>query len=177
MGLMGFPVVDILDDLLRKTGKTKASFSREFDYISSGEEEVMKRETNKEKVPWGRLLQYNQTWLFAVGKFMTDGVWWFFLFWLPAYLKAQYGIVDRGVMLPLAVLYTIATIGSVIGGWFPIYFIKKGHSAYDGRMKAMLLFRFYSACYFACATLGIHQSLGAYSSNRHWRRCSPGMER
>ena len=142
MGLMGFLWLIFWMIYYEKPEKQKRLSAGEFDYISSGEEEEMKRETNKEKVPWGRLLQYNQTWLFAVGKFMTDGVWWFFLFWLPAYLKAQYGIVDRGVMMPLAVLYTISTIGSVIGGWFPIYFIKKGHSAYDGRMKAMLLFAF-----------------------------------
>jgi ACS family hexuronate transporter-like MFS transporter len=70
---------------------------------------------------------------------MTDGVWWFFLFWLPAYLKAQYGIVDKAVMLPLALLYTMAMVGSIGGGWFPVYFIKKGYKVYDGRMKAMLL--------------------------------------
>ena len=142
MGLMGFLWLIFWMIYYEKPEKQKRLSAGEFDYISSGEEEEMKRETNKEKVPWGRLLQYNQTWLFAVGKFMTDGVWWFFLFWLPAYLKGQYGLVDRGVMMPLAVLYTISTIGSVIGGWFPIYFIKKGHSAYDGRMKAMLLFAF-----------------------------------
>jgi ACS family hexuronate transporter-like MFS transporter len=73
---------------------------------------------------------------------MTDGVWWFFLFWLPAYLKVQYGIVDQAVMLPLAVLYSLAMVGSIVGGWFPVYFIKKGYKAYDGRMKAMLLIAF-----------------------------------
>jgi MFS transporter, ACS family, hexuronate transporter len=69
-------------------------------------------------------------------------VWWFFLFWLPAFLKVQYGIVNEAVMIPLATLYTIAMIGSIGGGWFPMYFIKKGYSAYDGRMKAMLLIAF-----------------------------------
>jgi ACS family hexuronate transporter-like MFS transporter len=87
-------------------------------------------------------LGYHQTWAFAFGKFRTDGVWWFFLFWLPAFLKVQYGIVDKAVMLPLATLYTIAMIGSIMGGWFPVYFIKKGYTAYDGRMKAMLLIAF-----------------------------------
>ena len=82
-----------------------------------------------EKVSWTKLLGYKQTWAFAFGKFMTDGVWWFFLFWLPAYLKAQYGIVDRAVMLPLALLYTLAMVGSIGGGWFPMYFIRKGYKA------------------------------------------------
>src|SRR6185295_1405408 len=112
-------------------------------YIKSGEEEVATETTGQEKkVSWVKLLGYKQTWAFAFGKFMTDGVWWFFLFWLPAFLKVQYGIVNEAVMLPLATLYTIAMIGSISGGWFPVYFIKKGYTAYDGRMKAMLLIAF-----------------------------------
>ena len=142
MGLIGFLWLIVWMIYYEKPEKQKRLSAEELDYISSGEEEVTRQETNNEKVSWGRLLQYNQTWWFAVGKFMTDGVWWFFLFWLPAYLKAQYGIVDRGVIIPLAVLYTIVTIGSVAGGWFPIYFIRKGQKAYDGRMKAMLTFAF-----------------------------------
>src|SRR6185436_5371515 len=133
MGLIGFLWLILWMIYYEKPENQKRLSAEELAYINSGDEEITKQETTREKVPWGRLLQYNQTWLFAVGKFMTDGVWWFFLFWLPAYLKAQYGIVDRGVMMPLAVLYTISTVGSVIGGWFPMYFIKKGHSAYDGR--------------------------------------------
>ena len=70
---------------------------------------------------------------------MTDGVWWFFLFWLPAYLKAQYGIIDEAVTLPLAVLYTMSMVGSVAGGWLPAIFIKKGYGVFDGRMRAMFM--------------------------------------
>ena len=86
---------------------------------------------------------------------MTDGVWWFFLFWLPAYLKAQYGIVDTEVMLPLAVLYSMTMVGSIGGGWFPIYFIKKGYKAYDGRMKAMLVIAFFPLVFYWRNRLGI----------------------
>ena len=93
----------------------------------------------KEKTPWLKLLRYNQTWAFTFGKFMTDGVWWFFLFWLPAYLKDQYKMTGTEIMLPLAALYSMTMIGSICGGWFPIYFIRKGHQPYDGRMRAMLL--------------------------------------
>jgi len=142
MGLIGFLWLIVWMIYYEKPEKQKRLSAGELVYIGSGEEEVRKQETNNEKVAWFRLLQYNQTWLFAVGKFMTDGVWWFFLFWLPAYLKAQYGIVDKGVMMPLAVLYTISTVGSIAGGWFPMYFIKKGDKVYDGRMKAMLTFAF-----------------------------------
>ena len=88
---------------------------------------------------WWELLGYRQTWAFAFGKFMTDGVWWFFLFWLPKYLTAQYGISGTAIQLPLAILYSMTMIGSIGGGWFPTYFINKGASPYDGRMKAMLV--------------------------------------
>jgi ACS family hexuronate transporter-like MFS transporter len=88
---------------------------------------------------WWELLGYRQTWAFAFGKFMTDGVWWFFLFWLPKYLTAQYGMAGTAIQLPLAILYSMTMIGSIGGGWFPTYFINKGATPYDGRMKAMLL--------------------------------------
>ena len=70
---------------------------------------------------------------------MTDGVWWFFLFWLPKYLSAQYGMRGTDITVPLAVLYSMTMVGSVGGGWLPTYFINKGDTPYDGRMKAMLL--------------------------------------
>jgi len=90
-------------------------------------------------VEWGRLLSFRQTWAFAIGKFMTDGIWWFFLFWLPAYLKAQYGMTGTQIEIPIAVLYTMTCIGSIGGGAFPMYFINKGYTPYDGRMRAMIL--------------------------------------
>ncbi|MFZ6843083.1 MFS transporter [Undibacterium sp. RuTC16W] len=90
-------------------------------------------------VSWLALLGYKQTWAFVFGKFMTDGVWWFFLFWLPKYLSAQYGMQKTEITLPLAVLYSMTMIGSIGGGWFPTFFINRGHSPYDGRMKAMLV--------------------------------------
>jgi ACS family hexuronate transporter-like MFS transporter len=91
------------------------------------------------KVSWFQLLTYRQTWAFAFGKFMTDGIWWFFLFWLPAYLKAQYGMTGQAISLPIAVLYTMTCVGSICGGAFPMYFINKGDTPYDGRMKAMII--------------------------------------
>jgi ACS family hexuronate transporter-like MFS transporter len=109
---------------------------------------------NTEKVSWFKLLGYRQTWLFAVGKFMTDGVWWFFLFWLPAYLKDQYGIMGTAVMPPLVVLYSLTMFGSIGGGWFPIYFIKRGYQPYDGRMRAMLMIAFIPLVVLAAQPLG-----------------------
>lgn len=91
------------------------------------------------RLSWFQLLAFRQTWAFAFGKFMTDGVWWFFLFWLPKYLSAQYGMEKTAIMVPLAVLYSMTMFGSIGGGWLPTWFINKGATPYDGRMKAMLL--------------------------------------
>ena len=113
----------------------------EFNYINSDQVESDSENSTKntEDLSWVKLLGYKQTWAFAVGKFLTDGVWWFFLFWLPAYLKDQYHMTGTQIILPLTVLYSLTRFGSIGGGWFPIYFIKKGYTPYDGRMKAMLL--------------------------------------
>lgn len=135
--------------------KQKRLSAAELAYIQGGEEEAEETKLpEKEKVRWAKLLEYKQTWAFTFGKFMTDGVWWFFLFWLPAYLKAQYGIVDKAIMLPLAVLYTMAMIGSIAGGWLPMYFIRKGHAVYDGRMKAMFLIALFPLVVLAAQPLG-----------------------
>lgn len=111
----------------------------EFDYIHSDNEvEASELTVKEEKVSWLKLFTYKQTWSFTFGKFMTDGVWWFFLFWLPAYLKDQYQMADLQIMLPLGILYTMTMFGSIGGGWFPAYFIKRGMEPYKGRMTAML---------------------------------------
>jgi MFS transporter, ACS family, hexuronate transporter len=136
--------------------KQKRLSSAELAYINSDKEKTWTNSSvpEKEKVSWYRLLSYKQTWAFAFGKFMTDGVWWFFLFWLPAYLKDQYGMLGLDVMFPLVVLYSMTMVGSIGGGYFPIYFIKKGYQPYDGRMKAMLLIAIIPMVVLAAQPLG-----------------------
>lgn len=95
------------------------------------------------KMSFASCFRYKQTWAFAFGKFMTDGVWWFFLFWTPAYLKDIYKMDSTQSSLPIFVLYAI-TLLSIIGGWLPTYFVeKKRMNPYEGRMKAMLIFAFF----------------------------------
>ncbi len=95
------------------------------------------------KMSFIECFKHKQTWSFAFGKFMTDGVWWFYLFWTPAYLKSAYNMSATESALPLFVLYMI-TLLSIIGGWLPTYFVdKKGMNPYAGRMKAMLIFAFF----------------------------------
>lgn len=122
--------------------KQKRLSAEELAYIQSDSDRQPVSDEPKEKVPWMKLLGFKQTWSFALGKFLTDGVWWFFLFWLPAYLKDQYGMTIEQMMVPLAVLYSMTMIGSVGGGYFPAYFMNKGMKAYDGRMRAMLIIAF-----------------------------------
>ena len=129
----------------------------ELAYIESDGDDTPVTENTKEKaesVKWFKLLGYKQTWAFAVGKMLTDGVWWFFLFWLPKYLDAQYGISGKEIMLPLAVLYSMTMFGSIGGGYFPMYYIKKGYNPYDGRMKAMLMIALIPLVVLAAQPLG-----------------------
>ncbi|MBL0182673.1 MAG: MFS transporter [Chitinophagaceae bacterium] len=137
-----------------KPEKQKRLAKAELDYINSDTEAEVLITEQKEKVAWFKLLGYKQTWAFVFGKFMTDGVWWFFLFWLPKYLEAQYGMVKTEIMLPLAILYSMTMFGSIGGGWFPTYFIRKGHTAYDGRMKAMLIIALFPLIVLAAQPLG-----------------------
>ncbi|RZK89434.1 MAG: MFS transporter, partial [Pedobacter sp.] len=111
-------------------------------------------EETKEKVSFIDCFKYKQTWAFAFGKFMTDGVWWFFLFWTPAYLKSVYGMDSTQSAFPLFVLYMI-TLLSIIGGWLPTYFVeKRGMNPYEGRMRAMLIFAFFPLLALAAQPLG-----------------------
>ena len=134
--------------------KQKRLSKEELDYIIIDQSDEHKIDTTDEQVKWFRLLAYKQTWTFAVGKFLTDGVWWFFLFWLPAYLKDQYGMTGTAIAFPLTVLYSMTMFGSIGGGWFPVYFINKGNSPYIGRMKAMLMIAFFPLVVLAAQPLG-----------------------
>jgi MFS transporter, ACS family, hexuronate transporter len=138
IGAVGFLWMFFWLAYYEKPEKQKRMSAAELDYINADTKDTAAADAN-EKVSWVKLLGYRQTWAFTFGKFMTDGVWWFFLFWLPAYLKDQYGMTGTQIMLPLAVLYSLTMFGSIGGGYFPTYFINKGYNAYDGRMRAMLL--------------------------------------
>lgn len=108
------------------------------------------------KMSFAQCFKYKQTWAFAFGKFMTDGVWWFYLFWTPAYLKDIYQMDGTKSALPLFVLYMI-TLLSIIGGWLPTYFVdKKGMNPYEGRMKSMLIFAFFPLLALLAQPLGQH---------------------
>lgn len=123
--------------LYEKPEKQKRLSASELAYINSDVEDANAEVVKK--INWLKILSYRQTWAFASGKFFTDGIWWFFLFWLPGFLKDQYHLVDTDMAFPLFILYTIAMFGSIAGGWFPVIFIKKGWHVFDARRRAMFI--------------------------------------
>lgn len=135
--------------------KHKKLSKEEFEYINSDADE--KNEVDGQKTSWSKLLTYKQTWAFIIGKFLTDPIWWFYLFWLPSFLNKQYGMTKTDVAIPIAVVYTMTTFGSIFGGWFSGYFIKNGWEVYKARKTAMLVFAL------AIVPVISAQALGNYS--------------
>jgi ACS family hexuronate transporter-like MFS transporter len=97
-----------------------------------------KREAGDRRVPWLSLFGHRQTWAFIVGKLMADPVWWFYLYWLPKFLDAKYGVKLAQVAAPIIVVYVIADIGSVGGGWISSALIKRGWTVNRARKTTML---------------------------------------
>ena len=169
IGALGYVWMGLWVFLYDKPNKSKYVNKAELTYIEQDDEAdaaVKSSSSDEEKaISFGKCFTYRQTWSFIVGKFMTDGVWWFFLFWAPAYFSDQYGYksdTTMGIML-IFTLYAICTILSIFGGYLPTYFVdKKGMNPYAGRMLAMLIF----ACFPILALVA--QPLGQYSA---WWPC------
>lgn len=92
-----------------------------------------------EPIGWSRLLTVRETWAYALGKFLIDPIWWFFLFWLPGYLFERYDMDLKTFGLPLAAIYLISDFGSIAGGWMSSRLIKAGYSVNIARKSTMLL--------------------------------------
>ena len=127
--------------------KQKRLSKEEFEYITFGdvgavqenENTVAVKDEDTAKVSWFKLLCYRQTWAFFVGKFMTDGIWWFLLFWLPDYLLKQFGMDTHHVRWPTFIVYGLAIFGSIYGGRIPMLFLNKGWETYKARMTTMFI--------------------------------------
>jgi len=91
------------------------------------------------RIPWLPLLSHRQTWAFAAGKFMTDPIWWFYLFWIPDYLQRQHGLRLNQIGPPILAIYLISDFGSVAGGWLSSSLLKQGLSVNAARKWAMLV--------------------------------------
>lgn len=164
IGVLGFVWMGLWIWLYDKPNVNKHVNQAEINYIDQDNDlcDVQDKKPVTEEKPIGfmKCFTYRQTWSFIVGKFMTDGVWWFFLFWAPAYFSDQYGYTSDSVMAIALIftLYAICTILSIGGGYLPTYFVdKRGMNPYVGRMRAMLIF----ACFPVLGLLA--QPMGAYS--------------
>src|SRR6188474_453870 len=107
----------------------------ELDYIKAGLPAVEKAV----KVPWTSLLRYREIWPFLIGKFITDPVWWFYLFWLPSYLDKERGQNPLNSAWLVAIIYTGASVGSILGGWLSGFLMQRGWSVGKARMTTMLI--------------------------------------
>ena len=123
--------------------KQKKLSKPEYDYIHSERDEIIYQEKNNDeiqKLSWWKLFQFKQTWAFALGKFLTDPVWWFYLFWLPDFLYKEFHLENTALGLPVALVYTMSSLGSIFGGWLPMKFIKNNMSVFKARRTSMFIY-------------------------------------
>ena len=162
IGALGFIWAAVWIFVYDKPSQSKFVNEAELNYMNSDEEEETAANAADEKpMSYAKALSFKQTWSFAFGKFMTDGVWWFFLFWAPAYFSDQYGYrsdSSMGIAL-IFTLYAIVTVLSMFGGYLPKLFVeRKGMNPWQGRMLAMFIFALFPVlALFA-------QPLGQYSA-------------
>ncbi len=90
-------------------------------------------------IPWRRLLSYRQTWAFSIGKFMTDPIWWFYLYWLPKFFDSRFHLGLSNLGLPLIIVYNLSTVGSIGGGWLPAVLNRTGMTMVKARFAALLI--------------------------------------
>jgi ACS family hexuronate transporter-like MFS transporter len=132
-GLLGVPWLISWLATYRTPRQHPKLSSSELAYIESDPQPAQAR------IPWLRLIPHRQTWAFLLGKFMTDPIWWFFLFWLPKFLNERYGLSLSELGPPLVAIYVVSDIGSVSGGWLSSSLIKRGWTVNRARKTAMLI--------------------------------------
>lgn len=146
-GLTGFVLLLFWWIMYEKPEKHKRLSAAELAYINS-DPEVIETTTGSvaeiNETKWSKLLTYPATWAFVIGKFLTDPIWWFYLFWLPAFLKAQYHIEGTAAAFPVAVVYLMSMVGSIGGGYLPLFLTGKGWDVLRARRTSMLMYAFFA---------------------------------
>jgi ACS family hexuronate transporter-like MFS transporter len=132
IGALGFVWLILWLLIYRRPEEHPLVTKTELQYIRSDPQESATR------TKWVALLPLRQTWSFVVGKFLIDPVWWFYLFWLPAFLQRKHGLTLKEIGIPIMVVYLISDVGSVAGGWLSSWLIKRGKSVNTARKLAML---------------------------------------
>jgi MFS transporter, ACS family, hexuronate transporter len=159
IGALGFIWMGLWVFLYTSPAKSKYVNAAELAYIEQDGQKEDTPEVSEEeqkKISLWKCFTFRQTWAFIVGKFMTDGVWWFFLFWTPSYLNTQFGIKTSDP-LGMALIFTLyaITMLSIYGGKLPTIFINRtGMNPYAARMKAMLIFAFFPLVVLLAQPLG-----------------------
>ncbi|MFN3402457.1 MAG: MFS transporter [Cytophagaceae bacterium] len=145
--ILGFTLFILWRITYKKPAEHPSLSKEELDYINSDSEEV----ATSEKVSWKKLFPFRQTWAFALGKFFTDCVWWFYIFWLPSFftenasfslnLKPNFSSLADVLVtgIPFLVIYIISDLGSILFGWLSSYLLKIGWSANNARKTTMLI--------------------------------------
>ena len=132
-GALGFLWLLLWLPLYRRPEDHPRLSKQELAYIRSDPPEPSVR------IPWVRLFPHRQTWAFVLGKFMTDPIWWFYLFWLPKFLHTNYGLTLDRMGPPLVVIYLVSDAGSIAGGWLSSFLIRRGWSINAARKTTMLI--------------------------------------
>jgi len=140
-GIVGFIWLVLWFIFYEVPEKQKRLSQAELEYINS-DKVVTTEVEDTEKVSWFKLLTFRQTWAFAIGKLLTDPVWWFYLFWLPDFLMKEYKLSATEIIWPCALVYVIGSVGSIGGGWLPLKLIEKNWPAYKARKTSMLIYAF-----------------------------------
>jgi MFS transporter, ACS family, hexuronate transporter len=132
-GALGFVWLIFWLLLYRKPDEHPRLSKAELAYIRSDPQVPMA------KIKWARLIPHRQTWAFVVGKFLTDPIWWFYLFWIPDFLERKHGLSLMKIGLPIVVIYVIADVGSVAGGWLSSWLIHRGRTVNFARKTTLLI--------------------------------------
>lgn len=138
-GVMGFPWLIFWFWLYNPPSRHTRVSEAERAYIRIDDDLAATQADDETKISWWNLFRYRQLWSFFVGKLMTDGVWWFYLFWLPDYLNKQFHMTKEQVMLPTFIVYGVAIVGSIYGGSIPKKLIERGMTVYKARMTTMFI--------------------------------------
>ena len=163
IGALGFVWMGFWVFFYDKPEKSKRVNAAELAYINQDDitdaalitAPVNKDEKAGRKVTFKQAFRHKQTWSFAIGKFLTDGVWWFLLFWIPAYLSSVYGLNSTQSAPHVFLVYAISMISVFAAGYFPAYFMKKKKmDPYQGRMRAMLMFAMFPVLILFAQPLG-----------------------
>ena len=133
IGALGFVWLALWLAIYREADQHRRVSKAELEYIRSDPQDA------PAKTKWSALFPLRQTWAFVAGKFLTDPVWWFYLFWVPGFLQSKHGISLTGLGLPIVVIYLISDVGSVAGGWISSTLIKRGRSVNASRKIALLI--------------------------------------